>query len=281
LKVVLTGEGADELFAGYDIFKEAKIRRFWAREPQSRSRPKLFKLLYPYLPGLHGQAQKYLEAFFGIGMAETSDPVYSHLPRFRTTTGAKAFFSDALRESLRGYDAVADLRDSLPAEFNRWHPLSQAQYLETAHLLPGYILSSQGDRMAMAHSVECRFPFLDHRVAEFAALIPPRLKLRGLREKHILRESTRTLLPPIIGNRAKQPYRSPDSVSFVGPHQPGYVDECLSPPELAANGWFDPGAVGKLVKKCRGHAPTGFRDNMAFVGILSTQLWHREFAVAA
>lgn len=278
-KVVLTGEGADEIFAGYDIFKEAKIRRFWAREPRSRLRPRLFRLLYPYLPGLQEQSQKYLEAFFGMGLAETADPVYSHLPRFRTTAGAKVFFSDALRESIRGYDAVADLRESLPAEFGRWHPLSQAQYLETAHLLPGYILSSQGDRVAMAHAVECRFPFLDHRVVEFAARIPPRLKIRGLREKHILRESARPLLPPTISSRAKQPYRSPDSSSFLGSNQPDYVDGCLSPFELAAGGWFDPRAVDKLLNKCRTRALAGFRDNMAFVGILSTQLWRREFVV--
>jgi len=280
-KVVLTGEGADEIFAGYDIFKEAKIRRFWARQPQSRSRPRLFKLLYPYLPGLQAQSQKYLEAFFGHGLADTSDPLYSHLPRFRNTSAAKIFFSDALLESIRGYDAVAELRESLPAEFDRWHPLSQAQYLETAHLLPGYILSSQGDRVAMAHAVECRFPFLDHRVVEFAARIPPELKIRGLREKHILRESARTLVPSTISHRAKQPYRSPDSLSFLGANQPDYVDDCLSTSELAANGWFDSRAVGKLVRKCRAQAPAGFRDNMAFVGILSTQLWQREFVRGA
>ena len=280
-KVVLTGEGADEIFAGYDIFKEAKIRRFWARQPQSQSRPRLFRLLYPYLPGLQGQSQKYLEAFFGNGLAETSDPLYSHLPRFRTTAAAKVFFSDALQESIRGYDALADLRESLPAEFDRWHPLSQAQYLETAHLLPGYILSSQGDRVAMANAVECRFPFLDHRVVEFAARIPPRLKIRGLREKHILRESTRALLPSMISNRGKQPYRSPDSVSFLGSTHPDYVEACLSTSELAANGWFNPRAVDKLVRKCRTQTRVGFRDNMAFVGILSAQLWHREFVSGA
>ena len=280
-KVVLTGEGADEIFAGYDIFKEAKIRRFWARQPQSQLRPRLFKLLYPYLRGLQGQSQKYLEAFFGNGLAETSDPLYSHLPRFRTTAGAKIFFSDALLESIRGYDALADLRESLPAEFDRWHPLSQAQYLETAHLLPSYILSSQGDRVAMAHAVECRFPFLDHRVVEFAARIPPKLKMRGLREKHILRESTRGLLPPMISDRVKQPYRSPDSFSFLGSNQPDYVEDCLSTSDLVASGCFNPRAVDKLVRKCQNQAFVGFRDNMAFVGILSTQLWHREFIFGA
>lgn len=280
-KVVLTGEGADEIFAGYDIFKEAKIRRFWSRQPQSASRPRLFRRLYPYLPGLQGQSQKYLEAFFGSGLAETADPVYSHLPRFRSTAGAKIFFSDGLLESIRGYDALAELRESLPAEFGRWHPLSQAQYLETAHLLPGYILSSQGDRVAMANAVECRFPFLDHRVVEFAASIPPQLKLRGLREKHILRASARNWLPSTIGNRVKQAYRSPDSLSFVGAHEPGYVGDCLSARSLAASGWFDSHAVDKLARKCRNQANVGYRDNMAFVGILSAQLWHREFVAGA
>ena len=142
------------------------------------------------------------------------DPLFSHLPRFRTTAGAKVFFSGALREATTGYDALDDLRASLPADFVRWHHLAQAQYLETAYLLPGYILSAQGDRVAMAHAVEGRFPFLDHRVVEFAAKIPPRLKIRGLREKHILRQAMAPLLPPSIGNRAKQPYRAPDSQCF-------------------------------------------------------------------
>ncbi len=133
----------------------------------------------------------------------------------------------------------------------------------------------------MAHAVEGRFPFLDHRVVEFAARIPPKLKLRGLREKHILRESARALLPAAICNRTKQPYRAPDSPSFLGPHQPAYVDACLSAEGLAAGGYFDPRAVDKLVRKCRGQPLVGFRDNMAFVGILSTQSWHRQFTDAA
>jgi asparagine synthase (glutamine-hydrolysing) len=279
-KVVLTGEGADEVFAGYDIFKEAKLRRFCARQPGSQRRALLFRRLYPYLPGLQNQSQAYLEAFFNVGLGSTDDPLHSHLPRFRTTGGAKVFFSGALKAELKGYDALEELRDSLPAEFGRWHPLSQAQYLEAAHLLPGYILSSQGDRMAMAHSVEGRFPFLDHRLVEFAASIPPEQKIRGLREKHILREAMRELLPPEIGDRPKQPYRAPDSPSFTGPTPPAYVDEVLSPQALGESGYFNPRAVAKLRAKCGAGKQIGFRDNMAFVGILSTQLWHRAFTGA-
>jgi asparagine synthase (glutamine-hydrolysing) len=274
-KVVLTGEGADEVFAGYDIFKEAKIRRFCAAQPDSTRRPLLLQRLYPYLPRLQGQSQPYLQAFFGRGL-DPRDPLFSHGPRFRTTAAAKIFFSDDLRRQLDGYDALAELRGSLPADFGRWHPLSQAQYLETAYLLPGYILSSQGDRVAMAHAVEGRFPFLDHRVVEFAARIPPRLKLRGLREKHILRESMRDLLPPSIGSRPKQPYRAPDSLPFTAPPAPDYVGDLLSAPSVAGAGYFDPRAVAKLTAKCRRQTSVGSRDNMAFVGILSTQLLDRE-----
>jgi asparagine synthase (glutamine-hydrolysing) len=280
-KVVLTGEGADETFGGYDIFKEAKIRRFCAVQPESKWRPLLLKRLYPYLPQFRGQSQSYLEAFFGAQLADSDDPLFSHLPRFRTTAGAKIFFSGDLRRALRGYDALADLREMLPPDFARWHPLSQGQYLETAHLLPGYILSSQGDRMAMAHGVEGRFPFLDHRLVEFAARIPPKLKIRGLREKHILREAMKEMLPAHIGNRTKQPYRAPDCQSFVGAQAPAYVGHRFSGGDIAAAGYFEPSVVAKLAAKCRNQKFIGFRDNMAFVGVLSTQLWHREFVQGA
>jgi asparagine synthase (glutamine-hydrolysing) len=280
-KVVLTGEGADEVFAGYDIFKEAKLRRFCARQPQSTRRPRLFERLYPYLPALKGQPQSYRNAFFTAGLESVDDPLFSHLPRFRTTAGGKAFFSSELRETLSGYDALDDLRAQLPADFVRWHPLSQTQYLETAYLLPGYILSAQGDRVAMAHAVEGRFPFLDHRVVEFASRIPPALKIRGLREKHILREAVADLLPSHIGGRVKQPYRAPDSQAFVGDDAPDYVDQELAASEIGRAGYFAPRAVEKLYAKCRKQDFLGFRDNMAFVGILSTELLHRAFVSGA
>jgi asparagine synthase (glutamine-hydrolysing) len=276
-KVVLTGEGADEVFAGYDIFKEAKVRRYWARQMASPKRPQLLRRLYPYLAGIQQQPQTYLEAFFRTGLDNVHSPFFSHLPRWEMTSRCKAFFSDDLRRALNGYDAVADLHGSLPGRFDHWHPLSQAQYLETALLLPHYILSAQGDRVAMAHAVEGRFPFLDHRVVEFATRLPPRKKLRSLAEKSILRRSLGRYLPERIVQRHKQPYRAPDSQSFF---QPGcdYVEELLAPDVIKNTGWFDPQAVGRLVQKCRaGRTPLGFRDNMALVGILSVQLLDRLF----
>jgi len=276
-KVVMTGEGADEVFAGYDIFKEAKVRRFCAAQPGSRLRPLLLRKLYPYMPRIQGQSQRYLEAFFGGGQASLDDPLYSHLPRFRTSAGAKAFFSPELRREIGSYDAVADLRDQLPRDFMRWHPLSQSQYLESAYLLPGYILSSQGDRVGMANAVEGRFPFLDHRLMELAARIPPRLKLKGLTEKHILRRSVEDMLPPGIAKRTKQPYRAPESRAFLRSRVGAAVLDHMSAPNVNAAGYFDSGLVQRLVAKCEKLSSTGFRDNLAFVGILSTQVWHETF----
>lgn len=276
-KVVLTGEGADEVFAGYDIFKEAGLRRFCARQPGSTLRPQLFRRLYPYLPGLQKQSPEYLAAFFGAAADDPADPLFSHGPRLRGTAAAKLFFSADLRAQIGGYDAREEMAASLPADFARWHPLHQAQYLETRFLLPGYILSSQGDRMAMAHGVEGRFPFLDHRVVEQAATIPPGLKLKGLREKHILREAFGDLLPRDIARRTKQPYRAPDSAAFAGAHAQGLCDEALSPEALAATGLFNPGPVSKLAAKAARAGVSGFRDNAAFIGILSTQTWHARF----
>ncbi|PWK76995.1 asparagine synthase (glutamine-hydrolyzing) [Aminobacter sp. AP02] len=276
IKVVLTGEGADEILAGYDLFAEARVRRFCARQPRSRIRPHLFRKLYPYLPALQQQTPEYLAAFFGAGLDAADEPLFSHRPRLRSTAAAKMFFSDDLRATLGGYDAAEELASTLPAAFVRWHPLHQAQYIETTQLLPGYILSSQGDRMAMAHGVETRFPFLDPRLVEFSARIPPRFKLRGLSGKHLLKIAARGLVPDAIVKRPKQPYRAPESVSFA--RKGGYVAERLSAAALADAGLFNPRSSGKLVEKCLNKQAAGFRDNAAFVGVLSTQLWVDRFA---
>lgn len=201
LKVVLTGEGSDEFLAGYNIFKEALVRRFWARHPHSHLRPLLLRGLYDWVPDLQHSSQAFLEAFFKQGLAETSDPTYSHLLRWRNTARLKRFFSAETQHALADYDSAPELQALLDPELGAWPALSQAQYLEVRTFLTPYLLSSQGDRVAMAHSVEGRFPFLDHRVVAFAGTIPPRLRMRGLDEKHILKQAMRDLLPAAKGKR--------------------------------------------------------------------------------
>ena len=156
--------------------------------------------------------------------------------------------------------------------------MGRDQYVEAHTLLSGYLLSSQGDRVGMAHSVEGRFPFLDHRLIEFAARLHPEMKLRGLHEKFLLKRALRGLLPPAILDRTKQPYRSPDAQSLLaGEARHGYVGELLSPQHLRDRGYFDPQAVERLLQKCRAGRSVGFGDNMALVGIVSTMLLDESF----
>jgi asparagine synthase (glutamine-hydrolysing) len=276
-KVVLTGEGSDEMLGGYDIFKEAKIRRFCAARPESRLRPRLLKRLYPYLGNLQSQSGAYLQAFFGARRDGMGDEFFSHRPRWQLTSQLKTIFSGSVRSEIGAYDGVAELREALPAGYSGWDGLCQAQYLEAAYLLPGYILSSQGDRMAMAHSVEARFPFLDHRVVELAARIPPRLKMKVLNEKYLLKRCADGLVPPSVRKRPKQPYRAPEGKCFFGGARLEYVEELLSPERIAHDGIFDPVTVQKLVAKFRDGRAIGIKDNMALVGVLSTQLVHDQF----
>lgn len=265
------------MFAGYYIFREARLRRFCGRQPNSKWRPLLFQRLYPYLPGLQRQSPEYLARFFGAGDDRIDDLLYSHRPRFRSTSAAKLFFSPELKRELGDYDATTELASMLPPDFSRWHPLHQAQYLETSFLLPGYILSAQGDRVMMANSVEGRFPFLDPRVIDFAAGLSPDMKLHGLREKHILKQAAKGLVPEAIIERPKQPYRAPDSQAFAAT-PPGYLAEALSAEAVAKGGFFNAAAVEKLKNKVLHQETASFRDDTAFVGIVSTQLWLDTFS---
>jgi asparagine synthase (glutamine-hydrolysing) len=149
--------------------------------------------------------------------------------------------------------------------------------MEARTLLPSYLLASQGDRMLMASSVEGRFPFLDHRLIEFANRLHPSYKMRVLREKHLLKEAMRSRLPPSIVSRHKQPYRAPDAAAFLEAGAPQYVNDLLGRERLKRYGYFDPDKVGRLIGKLKRTPVSGARDNMAFVGILSTQLWHAQF----
>lgn len=273
-KVVLTGEGSDEMLGGYDIFKEAKIRRFWGQHASSRMRPLLLKRLYPYLQQLQSQSPAYLQAFFHVQEDDLSNPLFSHLPRWELTSRLQVFFSDAVKDALRACNPTEDLLEQLPVGFDSWHSFSKGQYLEAYYLLPGYILSSQGDRMAMAHSVEGRFPFLDPRVIEFASRLPPRLKMKALNEKYVLKRAAEDWIPAAVRRRPKQPYRAPDARSFFDGSRPreSYVEEVLSPSALERDGLFHPGAVERLLSKVKSGRFLGIKDNMALVGILSTQI---------
>jgi asparagine synthase (glutamine-hydrolysing) len=279
VKVVLTGEGADEMFAGYDLFREAKVRRFWAKQPSSTWRPRLLERLYPYLARSPVAQQAMARQFFGRNLAAFATPGFGHEPRWRTTAALKRLFSAELRAACAGMDVARDFLATLPPELSSWSFLARDQYIEIRTLLSGYLLSSQGDRMLIAHSVEGRFPFLDRDVVALAASLPAEHKLRVLDEKHVLKRAARELVPTSILRRPKQPYRAPDALSFVAADAPAWVEEMLAESALREAGMFDVAGVRALWRKCRGNANAGQlsnSDNMALVGVLSTQLLYHQ-----
>lgn len=269
LKVVLTGEGADEVFGGYNIFREAKVRRFWSRQPESLQRPELLSHLYPYIfknPRLKHTLQK----FFAQGIDAPENPFFSHAIRWTNTSKTKLFFSDELKESIGNYDPLEELQDFIPDDFSNRDTLSKAQYWEISLFLSNYLLSSQGDRMAMANSLEIRLPYLDHRVIELAAHFPARWKVSGLKEKYILKHLFRNELPPEITNRPKHPYRAPISQSLLQADS-NATNELLSVKAINEFGLFDSYRVCKLLQKIQNSPNVGEIDDMALVAILSTQ----------
>ena len=278
IKVVLTGEGADEMFGGYDIFKEAKVRRFWAQNPSSSLRPQLLFKLYPYSPVQMKRSGQLLLSFYKKDLLDTDNPGYSHLPTWRNTASIQQYFSDEVKEALKDYDPVEELKGSLPLEFSSWHPLNQAQYLEIKLLLAGYLLCSQGERMAMAHSVEGRYPFLDHNVAELSSRIDPKLKLHGLKEKYVLKKAFQNELPHEIFSRTKQPYGAPNKESFFDDGTPRKnIRDYLDANGHGSAALFDKIAVKNLIAKCGSAGKLGFRDNSAFMGILSSRIIEDSF----
>ncbi len=276
IKVVLTGEGSDEILGGYNIFREAKVRRFWANEPSSRIRPLLLQRLYDYIPELKRRLS-FIESFFGQGLTEVDLPWYSHMIRWENTARLKRFFSPSFRKAIGSYDGMEELAGLLPGEFSSWRPLSRAQFLEMTLFMSEYLLSAQGDRMLMGHSVEGRFPFLDHRVIEFCSRLPARFKICGLREKHLLKNSVEKILPLSQRSRPKQPYRAPISPSFLGEAAPAYVARCLSEDAIEDAGCFEPRTVGNLVRKGKERGRLSETEQMALTGIISTQIVFHQF----
>jgi len=273
MKVVLTGEGADELLAGYHIFKEDKVRRFWARLPESQVRPALLARLYPYVGG--GQQQtKLWQRFFRRGLTELDHPFYSHRVRWENTGWAVRFLAPEVRRALDPGRFEADLEQMLPHGWRSWRPLARAQAIEMATFLSPYLLCSQGDRVAMAHSVEVRYPFLDPQVVDFCCRLPGRFKLRGLRDKLVLRTLASGQLPRDIWQRPKQPYRAPMTPVLFGPDAPDYVGELLSRSSLTRLGLVECNGAERLIDKAHRNAGrmSGEREEMALVGLLTLQL---------
>ncbi|WP_439183626.1 asparagine synthase (glutamine-hydrolyzing) [Carboxylicivirga taeanensis] len=275
IKVVLTGEGADEILGGYNIFKEAIIRQFWSRQPHSKIRPLLLKRLYPYIPQLEGASALHLKMFFGYQLEHTDSPVYSHLVRWRNGQQLTNLLAVDVAKSIENYHPIQNLSERLFEEVKGYSVLEKAQLIESRLFMSGYLLSSQGDRMAMANSVEGRYPFLDHRVVEFCATLPDDYKIKGLNEKVLLKTMMQNQLPPSVINRPKQAYRAPVAQSLV--HDPQLLDEYLNSDFLKQSGLFNPAKVAALLKKIQASPSVTEQDSMALIGVLTSQILYKQF----
>ena len=280
IKVVLTGEGADEVFWGYDTFKELKIRKFWSKQPRSKFRPLLFKKIFSQFPQFGEKYHAFISAFYKKDLLSKDREFYSHLPRWNNGIPLKAMFSNELKENLKDYDCIEELRKQLPSNFDNFSDLSKCQYIEMETLLPGYLLSSQGDRMTFANSVESRIPFLDRRLVELCATLPKRYKMRSFIDKYILREAFKDILPASIYKRPKQAYQAPEITAFVKGAKGSYVEHMLSEEVTEKIGLFDPRRINVLYNKVINVGDVSrvsTQNNMALIQVLSTHIFYSKY----
>lgn len=276
IKVVLTGEGADEILWGYDAFKEVKLLQFWSKFPESNLRPLLIKKLYPHLnhytdESQYGMMKMFYEEFIG----EVNNELASVNIRVHNNKILQNYFNKELGIKFDKNEFISDFKKHLPNKYNNWTVLQKSQYLEMKTLLAGYLLSSQGDRMSLANSVEGRYPFLDHRVIDLLFYMNENYKLNGFDQKYMLKKSFANEIPESIINRPKRPYMSPDLRSFIrGNKLTENAAFFLSDEMIKDYQVFNPKWVQRFLKKFSNGLPDnlGYRDNMIITFILSAQI---------
>ncbi len=271
-KVALTGEGADEWLAGYPWYK---IHRLLGSLDAIPGLPLSQHARRAYLrltraPEFSWDLARKVEAT--IGGANAWLNLYGLFGSSKVR-----FFSEAMWEQLGDHIPYADLQLNLERA-RKWHPLNRSLYLGARVMLPGLLLASKGDRVAMNSSVETRYPFLDEDVFAFLAQLHPGWKMRGLRDKLILRYLAERWVPPSIAWRRKAMFRAP----LDGFHTdlPTFVDQLLSPESLRKTGYFDHASVAhwrSAFRTMRAGSNQRTMVEMGLVGVVATQLWHHTY----
>jgi len=268
-KVVLTGEGADEGFAGYVWFKIREIARLLDRGDGFRPSTAISRVARKYAaPDLAFAELARIDAM--IGGPHAQSPIYNLVARSRDR-----YYSAGLKEELGTHVAYEDLHLDIE-RMAHWHPLNRSLYLGYKVLLPGLLLSQKGDRVSMANSVEARYPFLDENVIALAARMHPRWKLRRIfKDKYLLRKAAERVLPRDIAWRPKAMFRAPLAETFLS-NPPSFVRDLLSRESLARAGYFDPAAVARdCALLARGNGERlGTFASLGLGGVVATQLWH-------
>ena len=272
-KVVLTGEGADEWLAGYPWYKIAKIMSAMDSIPGLRLSDKarrgyLRATRTPQYPRTYRHS---LEASVGGPNAWIDSYGVLGLSKLR-------LYGESMHKVRESTHPWGDLGMDLERA-KHWHPLNRSLWVGARVTLAGHLLQAKGDRVAMNSSVEVRYPFLDEEVFDFAARLHPRWKLRGLRDKHLLRLVAERWLPKEIARRQKVIFRAPLDSFHIEP-EPKYVGELLSEESLRKTGYFDVAAVRhwrKEFRQLRGRSVGRLSMEMGLAAVVATQLWHHTF----
>ena len=277
-KVALTGEASDEAFLGYNIFKDVLFRTNYKAFADDAARVAFLGNLYPYLPHFNERSARVMLGLYSRYLEEQLPGLFSHEMRFSNGQfAARAFAGE--------YDAVAEagrlsgwIRGVYP-ELADLPSIVKAQLLEYLTLLSGYLLSSQGDRMSAANSVEGRCVYCDPNIIRVAFSMPIDYRLKdSLVEKHVLREAYREALPGGVTDRSKHAYRAPDAKSFVG-GKPNAVKELLLEEHVKKSPLLNGEVAWRLVRTVseRPADRISIREDQAFVLVLSTLVLQQSF----
>ena len=188
------------------------------------------------------------------------------------------FYAAPMREVLEKTRPWAELGLNVERA-RRWSPLNRGLWIGARVTLAGHLLQAKGDRVSMHSSVEVRYPFLDEDVFDFTAKLHPRWKLRGFRDKYLLRLVAKRWLPPQIARRHKVIFRAPLDSFHMDP-EPKFVAELLSEESLRRTGYFDVAEVQhwrKAFRQMRAGSLPRLSVEMGLCAVVATQLWHHTF----
>jgi len=267
VKVALTGQGADEPWAGYDRYLGIRLSSVYSRLP-----PVLTERVAPCLARLPFPMER-----FKRGVASLSErDVLTRLTKvysFFSADMKEHLFKGALRERFMEsrYGTREALR-RLQADVAHLDPLTQMLYIDTRANLPDDLLMV-ADKTSMANSLEVRVPFLDHRLVQFIESLPPGLKLRGLTGKYLHKRAMMKWLPRDVVYRKKKGFAHPVSEWLRDPLRT-LIDECLLGSRSSIGRYFDQGYVRELVRKHQ-QGTEGYMRQIYL--LLSLELWHRTY----
>ncbi len=276
IKVILTGEAADEILFGYDSYKEIQLLNKWKTNPESKEHLTIIKNLYPHLshykdPKMFGLIKMYYQNF----LKDFDNNLLSLNIRASNNKILEKFFNPDYNIKFDQGRLLNNISEILPDNFSEWSLLQKNQFLEMKTLLPGYLLSSQADRMSLAHNIEGRYPFLDHLLVDSLFYFDDSYKLKGLKQKHLLSETFKNYIPKSIIERPKRPYIAPDLRAFISPGNfSELINTFLSKKAIEDYGIFNFPLVDRFLNKFKNHIPDeiGYRDNMIIIFLLSTQI---------